>query len=81
MVVTGGGAENPVLMEWVTAALDPVPVRYGDVLGVDPAAKEALAFAVLAWAHVTGRAGNLPEVTGADGPRVLGSLTPGRASP
>lgn len=78
VVVTGGGVENPVLMEWLRSGLGPRPVRGGDRLGVDPAAKEALAFAVLAWAHVVGRPANLPSVTGAAGPRVLGSLTPGR---
>lgn len=77
VVVTGGGAENPVLMQWLGAELAPVPVHHGSVLGIDPAAKEAIAFAVLAWAHLTGRPGSLPEVTGAAGPRVLGSVTPG----
>lgn len=78
VIVTGGGAENPVLMEWLRSELAPRPVHHGDRLGIDPAAKEAVAFAVLAWAHVTGRAANVPSVTGAAGPRVLGSLTPGR---
>ncbi|MDX1673477.1 MAG: anhydro-N-acetylmuramic acid kinase [Longimicrobiales bacterium] len=78
VIVTGGGAENPVLLEWLTAELEPRPVLRGDVLAVDPAAKEAVAFAVLAWAHVTGRPGSLPSATGAAAPRVLGSLTPGR---
>jgi anhydro-N-acetylmuramic acid kinase len=50
----------------------------GTALGIDPAAKEALAFAVLAWAHVHGVPGNVPEATGARGPRVLGCHTPGR---
>jgi anhydro-N-acetylmuramic acid kinase len=77
VVVTGGGAENPVLMERLEAELGPAPVRHGRVLGIDPACKEALAFAVLAWAHVNGRSGSLPSATGATGPRVLGSLTPG----
>lgn len=77
MVVTGGGAENPVLMKWLGAELAPVPVHHGSVLDIDPAAKEAIAFAVLAWAHLTGRPANIPAVTGAAGPRVLGSLTPG----
>ncbi|MFO7893287.1 MAG: anhydro-N-acetylmuramic acid kinase [Longimicrobiales bacterium] len=76
VVVTGGGAENPVIMEWLSDAMDPVAVHHGRVLGLDPAAKEAVAFAVLAWAHVTGRPANVPEVTGAGGPRVLGSYTP-----
>jgi anhydro-N-acetylmuramic acid kinase len=78
LVVTGGGSLNPVLVEMLSAALETVPVRTGDALGLRPEAKEALAFALLAWAHVRGVPGNLPEVTGAAGPRVLGSLTPGR---
>jgi anhydro-N-acetylmuramic acid kinase len=78
VVVSGGGARNPALMAMLEEALDPVPVRTGDVLGFDPEAKEAVAFAVLAWAHLGGRPANLPSVTGACGPRVLGSYTPGR---
>lgn len=81
VVVTGGGVENPALMERLRTALEPRAVLRGDVLGVDPAAKEAVAFAVLAWAHVTGRPGSVPSATGAAGPRVLGSLTPGRRRP
>jgi anhydro-N-acetylmuramic acid kinase len=76
VIVTGGGAENPVVMEWLGEALDPVAVHHGGVLGLDPAAKEAVAFAVLAWAHIHGLPANVPEVTGAAGPRVLGSHTP-----
>ena len=78
VIITGGGARNPVLVGMIRAELDPLPVRTGDALGFDPAAKEAVAFAVLAWAHLRGRPGNVPGVTGAAGPRVLGSLTPGR---
>ncbi|NIP81497.1 MAG: anhydro-N-acetylmuramic acid kinase [Gemmatimonadetes bacterium] len=78
LIVTGGGARNPVLMELLADELAPVPVLSGDVLGFDAEAKEAVAFAVLAWAHVRGRPASLPGVTGAAGPRVLGSFTPGR---
>ncbi|HEX6066173.1 MAG TPA: anhydro-N-acetylmuramic acid kinase, partial [Longimicrobiales bacterium] len=75
---TGGGARNPVLMKQLRELLAPMTVSTGDVLGVDPDAKEAVAFAVLAWAHMTGRAGNEPAATGAHGPRILGSYTPGK---
>ena len=61
----------------VRAELAPATVRGGEDLGIDPEAREALAFAVLAWAHLNGLPGNLPEATGARGPRVLGTLTPG----
>jgi anhydro-N-acetylmuramic acid kinase len=76
VIVTGGGGRNPVLVTMLARALDPIPVRAGDVLGIPPDAREAVAFAVLAWAHVRGMAGNLPAVTGAAGGRVLGSFTP-----
>lgn len=78
VVVTGGGARNPELCRMLAEALAPVPLRPGEELGLDPDAKEAVAFAVLARAHLLGEPANLPEVTGAAGPRVLGSYTPGR---
>jgi anhydro-N-acetylmuramic acid kinase len=78
VVLTGGGARNPTLVSRIRALLHPLPVVDGAALGVDPDAKEALAFAVLAWAHLRGIPSNVPEATGARGPRVLGSLTPGR---
>jgi anhydro-N-acetylmuramic acid kinase len=53
-----------------------LPVTTGDAAGIDADAKEAIAFAALAWAHIHGLAGNVPEVTGASGPRRLGSRTP-----
>lgn len=74
--VSGGGARNPTLLRLLREAFDPVPVSDLGALGVDPQAKEALAFAVHAHVHLRGRPGNLPEVTGAAGPRVLGKLTP-----
>lgn len=80
VVVTGGGARNPTLMGRLRALLDPLPVLDGAALGIDPDAKEAVAFALLAWAHLHGIPANVPAATGAAGPRVLGSLTPG-ASP
>ena len=76
MVVTGGGARNPVLMRQLREMLPDISVSTGEVLGVDPDAKEAVAFAVLAWAHVTGRPANEPAATGAKGPRILGNYTP-----
>jgi len=75
-VVSGGGARNPTLMQMLAEALDPVPVTDLSALGWDPDAKEAAAFAILAYLFRTGRPGNLPSVTGAAGPRVLGKLTP-----
>jgi anhydro-N-acetylmuramic acid kinase len=76
-VVTGGGGRNPTLRRMIQRELPELPVLEGEVLGLDPDAKEAVAFAALAWAHVRGLAGNVPEATGAAAGRVLGSYTPG----
>lgn len=80
VVVTGGGAHNPVLLRALADALAPLPVLTGRDAGIDGDAKEAIAFAALAWAHALGIPANVPGVTGALGPRVLGSRTPGRSA-
>ena len=80
VVLTGGGARNPTLVRRIRSLLDPLEVVGGEVLGVDPECKEAVAFAVLAWAHLRGIPANVPAATGAAGPCVLGSLTPGAAA-
>ena len=77
LVVTGGGARNPSLMRMLRERLPGLEMVDAEQLGVDPDAKEALAFAVLAWAHARGIEANDPAATGARGGRVLGSLTPG----
>ena len=78
--LVGGGSNNPALVEAIEEGMDSVPVKNGGELGVDPDAREALAFAFLAWAHLRGICGNIPSVTGAEAPRVLGSVTPGGAA-
>jgi anhydro-N-acetylmuramic acid kinase len=74
LLVSGGGARNRTLMAALAATLAPIPVRSLAEVGVDPDAKEAVAFAVLANETLFGRPGNLPGATGAAGPRVLGKL-------
>jgi anhydro-N-acetylmuramic acid kinase len=74
----GGGARNPALRDALRSELEPLAVRDGADLGLDPDARESAAFALLAWAHLQGLPANIPQATGAAGPRVLGSLTPGR---
>ena len=73
--VSGGGALNPTLMRHLVELLAPVPVQSTAVLGVDPEAKEAIAFAVLANQTLFGSPGNVPAVTGAIAPRVLGKIS------
>ena len=78
VVVCGGGARNPVLMDALERALTPCPIRTTAALGIDPDLVEAAAFAWLAHRTLHGESGNLPSVTGARAPVVLGALYPGR---
>jgi anhydro-N-acetylmuramic acid kinase len=74
VLVSGGGARNRTLMAALALTLAPVPVRSLAEVGLDPDAKEAVAFAVLANETLFGRPGNVPGATGAVGPRILGKL-------
>ena len=74
VLASGGGVRNRALMSALATALAPIPVRSLAEVGVDPDAKEAVAFAVLANETLFGRPGNVPGATGAAGPRVLGKL-------
>lgn len=76
LIVCGGGARNAYLMERISRRSPRRAVAASDAFGVDPTQVEALAFAWLARACVRGDAGNLPAVTGARGPRVLGARYP-----
>lgn len=75
--VCGGGAMNAHLMRRLAALAGPgIDVASTAALGIAPGHVEALAFAWLARAFCAHRAGNLPGVTGAAGPRRLGALYP-----
>lgn len=79
VVLSGGGAHNPTLVRMIEAAVateNGPQVCIFDALYFDGEAKEAMAFALLGYLHISGRAGNVPSATGARGPRLLGSLTP-----
>lgn len=77
IVISGGGAKNPSLVERLAAKVQPRPVVLFDQVFFDGEAKEAVAFAFLGMQTVSGKPGNLPAATGARGPRVLGHITPG----
>jgi len=77
LFLMGGGARNPALRDALARELKPLELRPGEGLGMDPDAREAAAFALMAWAHLRGIPANLPQATGSRGPRILGSLTPG----
>lgn len=76
LLVCGGGAFNGELMRRLAAHLPDSSVRSTEAAGIAPLQVEALAFAWLAQALVARQPGNLPAVTGARGPRVLGALYP-----
>jgi len=76
VVISGGGAKNPALLERLAAKVQPRPLVLFDQVFFDGEAKEAVAFAFLGMQTVSGKPGNLPAATGARGPRILGHITP-----
>ena len=79
LIVAGGGARNPLLMAQLAAALPEIEIVPASEFGIPAEAKEAFAFAVLAYEAYHGRANNLPSATGARHPAVMGKLVRGRA--
>ena len=75
VLVSGGGARNPVLMARLAARFAPIPVRSSDSYGLPVDAKEAIAFAILASERVDQRPANMPSVTGAARQTILGKIT------
>ena len=76
-IVAGGGAKNPTLMRAIANELAPfdVHISTSDDFGLPVAAKEAVAFALLAYQTWHHRAGNLPSATGAARPTILGKIS------
>jgi anhydro-N-acetylmuramic acid kinase len=72
----GGGVRNAALMARISAHLPGVVVESTAAHGLDPDYVEAMGFAWLARETLAGRPGNLPSVTGAKGPRILGTVYP-----
>ncbi len=78
MILCGGGAHNATLVRMLQQQLAGVRIRSTDEFGISVDAKEAVSFAILAYATVKGIANNIPRATGADEPVVLGKIVPGR---
>ncbi|MCE5310040.1 MAG: anhydro-N-acetylmuramic acid kinase [Acidobacteriales bacterium] len=76
LIVSGGGAHNPRMMAYLAAFLKGVRVTTSAEFGIDVDAKEAIAFALLAYETWRGRAGSLTSATGARRPVILGKITP-----
>ena len=74
--ISGGGSHNLTLMQHLKTLSQPIPLLPIDSIGFSSDAKEAIAFAVLANEAVHGNPTNLPQVTGASQPMVLGTFSP-----
>jgi anhydro-N-acetylmuramic acid kinase len=75
LIVSGGGAYNPLVLAQLSAALPDIEVLPSSRLGIPEDAKEAFAFALLAYETVHQRPSNLPSATGARGPAILGKIS------
>lgn len=76
LLVCGGGGRNPLLMNRLAGLLPGIEVSTTDEMGISGDDMEALAFAWLAFRTLSGMPGNLPSVTGASQPSVLGAIFP-----
>lgn len=74
LIAAGGGLHNRTLMQNLADCFSPIPVRRASEYGLDGDAKEALCFAVLAHETLNGAPTNLPSVTGATHPTLLGTI-------
>ena len=74
LIACGGGTKNDALMRRIAELALPAVLETSAQHGIDPQLVEATAFAWLAKQSLEGQPGNLPSVTGARGPRVLGAV-------
>ena len=74
IIVSGGGARNPLMMAQLAAAMPPIEFLNSDAFGVPGDAKEAFAFALLANETMHHRTASLPAATGAARPAILGKV-------
>jgi anhydro-N-acetylmuramic acid kinase len=75
LIVSGGGAHNPLILGQLAALLPGIEIVVSSQFGIREDAKEALAFALLAYETIHQRSSNLPSATGARGPAILGKIS------
>jgi anhydro-N-acetylmuramic acid kinase len=75
LIASGGGVRNRTLMAYLQAFLPRLRLRTSNEFGIDSDAKEAIAFAVMAYETWNRRPSNLPSATGARKPVILGKLS------
>lgn len=79
IIFSGGGCNNPILMDKLKTKLEPIKFSISDNYGIPSDAKEAVAFAVLANELISGNTNNLPGVTGAQRKVPMGKIALGRS--
>jgi anhydro-N-acetylmuramic acid kinase len=76
LILCGGGSHNSTLVEMLHAELPDVKMLSTDDFGISVDAKEAVSFAILAWATIKGMTNNVPAATAAEKPVILGKIVP-----
>lgn len=74
LIVSGGGWHNPEIVRQIREGLPHTEILPSATFGIDGDAKEAVAFAVLAYESFHNRPSNLPSATGASRPVILGKI-------
>lgn len=74
LYVSGGGTHNRFMMDSLKWLFTGTDVKEAERIGISSDAKEAICFAVLANETISGNAANLPQVTGASRPTILGKI-------
>ena len=75
VIAAGGGVKNAYVMRRIAEELPGMAIRTSGEFGLEPQAKEAVAFALLAWLSWFRLEGNVSSATGAKGGRVLGKIS------
>jgi len=80
VILSGGGSHNLAIRDWIAELLPECRVMTQEDLGWSSDAKEAVAFALMAYETMHGRPSNVPGATGAHRPVILGNITPAPVS-
>jgi len=75
LIVCGGGAFNPIIMDGLKDSMPGTLVMTGDEAGISSEFKEAAAFALMAWCFIENKPNNVKSATGAERPVVMGKLS------
>ncbi|MBN1125544.1 MAG: anhydro-N-acetylmuramic acid kinase [Sedimentisphaerales bacterium] len=78
VILCGGGARNATLVKMLQKELPAISITTTSEFGIEFDAKEAISFAILAYATIRGMCNNVPSATGAAQPVILGKIVPGR---